>query len=208
MIFVFSYQREEMLRKVLTDIQGEDFVVLDDGSDFECENMIKFKHEGKQGFWKKWVKAFEIAKATKDDLFIFMGDDFLNIDLERIKEIHSQMRGAYVYNLINDGRNTCWVSKEPIPHDENTDRVFFTDCGFFCNRKALQCINWKVREVNPKRFNNRPEISSGVGQNFTMQFNTARVPMYRPNKSLAYHGDHESVMHTELRKINPLISKL
>lgn len=66
MIFVFSYQREEMLKQVLTDIQGEDFVVLDDGSDFECENMIKFKHEGKQGFWKKWVKAFEIAKKKEE----------------------------------------------------------------------------------------------------------------------------------------------
>jgi hypothetical protein len=207
MIFVFSYQREEMLRQVLTDISGQDFVVLDDGSDFECENMIKFKHEGKQGFWKKWVKAFEIAKQSKDDLFIFMPSDFLNINLERIKEIHSKMNGAYVYNIINDGRDWCWVEKQPIPHDENTDRVFFTDCGFFCNSRALECINWRVREVSPKRFILRDNISSGVGQNFTMQFNTARVPIYRPKKSLAYHGDHESVMHEEHRKQKPLISK-
>jgi hypothetical protein len=31
--------------------------------------------------------------------------------------------------------------------------------------------------------------------------------MYTPKKSLAFHGDHESKMHPEERKKNPLISK-
>ena len=209
MIFVFSYQREQMLKQVLKDLKGEVVTILDDGSDFTIKhpNVVKFKHGGKAKFWEKWFFAFKIAEGTDDDFFMFMPSDFLNIDLVKIKEIHSQYNHKpYVYNIINDGREMCWNNLRPLIKDRNTEQVFFTDCGFFCNRAALEAIEFKIKEVDKGRFIKRKDISSGVGQNLTYAFNRNGVKMYKPNESLAFHGDHESTMHLEHRKQLPLIS--
>lgn len=209
MIFVFSYQREQMLKQVLKDLKDEVVTILDDGSDFTIKhpNVIKFKHGGKEKFWEKWFFAFKIAEGTDDDFFLFMPSDFLNIDLVKIKEIHNNYKDKpYVYNIINDGREMCWNNLRPLIKDRNTEQVFFTDCGFFCNRAALEAIEFKIKEVDKGRFIKRKDISSGVGQYLTTYFNRARVKIYKPNESLAYHGDHESTMHPIGRKEVQLLS--
>lgn len=210
MIIVFSYQREEMLKQVLNDLKGENVTILDDGSDFKIDhpNVIRFKNGGKEKFWEKWFVAFKIAEGSDDDLFVFMPSDFLDIDLKRIRQKHEQMKDKpYVYNIINDGRDWCWLPFKAKQIDEDTIQVGFTDCGFFCNRSALERIDFKMREIDNRRFKTRTDISSGVGQYLTTEFTRRKVPMYKPVKSLAYHGDHPSVMHPDLRIKNPLISK-
>lgn len=207
MIFVFSYEREQMLRDLVSTI-SEPYLILDDGSEFTLDHMAKFPHEGKEGFWKKWQYAFSVAKESKDDLFIFLPSDFQNVQWNEIKRLHEKYKDvAYLYNIIDDGRKWCWIEKHEHDHDEDSLRVYFTDCGFFCNRRALKAIDWRVRRVDPKRFEGRPNISSGVGQNFTFQFYRAGVLMLKPRKSLAYHGDHPSTMHPEHRAKTPLISR-
>jgi len=207
-IFVFSYDRQEMLSEVVKSIFREHFLILDDGSAFELDNMVKFPHEGKQGFWKKWAFAFKTAEATNDDLFIFMPDDFKHLKLDRIKQLHEQHKHEpYAYNIINDGRLTNWFPFEPKHINEHTIQVGFVDCGFFCNREVLEKLDFRIDAIPLSRFNQRKNISSGVGQQLTNRFNRHKVNMYIPVKSLAYHGDHESKMHPEERSINPLISK-
>jgi hypothetical protein len=208
MIFVFSYNREQMLRQMLTDIKGEAFVVLDDGSDFETENMVKFPHEGKVGFWKKWKYAFEMAEKSDDELFIFIGDDFQNVQLGDILMLHEQHKHEpYVYNIINDGRDSSWMPFTAVQTNEHTIQVGFTDCGFFCNREALKRLEFRIDPISPQRFKQKKNISSGVGQQLTNRFTRHEVKMFKPVRSLAFHGDHESKMHPEERKLNPLISK-
>ena len=41
----------------------------------------------------------------------------------------------------------------------------------------------------------------------TMTMRKLGAVMMRPDKSLAYHGDHESRMHKEHREQTPLITK-
>jgi hypothetical protein len=208
MIFIFSYNREQMLRQVLTDIQGEAFFVLDDGSDFETESMVKFPHEGKAGFWKKWKYAFEMAEKSDDELFIFMPDDFERLQMGDILMLHEQHKHeSYVYNIINDGRDSSWMPFTAVQTNDNTIQVGFTDCGFFCNREALKSLEFRIDPISPQRFKQKKNISSGVGQQLTNRFTRHGVKMFKPVRSLAYHGDHESMMHPEERKLNPLISK-
>ena len=207
MIFVFSYDREEMLSKVVKPL-GRHFLVLDDGSSFEFENMVKFPHEGKVGFWKKWSFAFKTAEATNDELFIFMPDDFEHLQVDKIKQLHEQHKHEpYVYNIINDGRDSCWMPFKAIQTNDNTIQVGFTDCGFFCNREALKKLEFRIDPIDPKRFTLKKNISSGVGQQLTNRFTRHKVKMFKPVRSLAFHGDHESKMHEEERKLNPLISR-
>jgi len=208
MIFIFSYNRAEMLSEVVKAIEGEHFLILDDGSDFESENMVKFKHEGKEGFWKKWKYAFDVAKKSTDELFIFMPDDFTDLQLGDILMLHEQHKHEqYAYNIINDGRDSSWMPFKAVQANDNTIQVGFVDCGFFCNREALKALEFRIDPIDPNRFKLKKNISSGVGQQLTNRFTRHKVKMFKPVKSLAYHGDHPSMMHPEERKLNPLISK-
>ncbi len=209
-IFIFNYEREDMLKSILKHLKGQDITILDDGSSYNIKhpNVIKFKNGGKQEFWRKWFVAFELAKATPNDLFIFMPNDHLDLDIEKIQLMHKKYkRDPYICNIVNDGREWCWIQKPAEPVDQHVKKVYFTDCGFFCNREALESIQFTIDPIDSKRFKVRNDISSGVGQQLSRKFARAGVKMYMPHKSLAFHGDHESVMHGEERKRNPLISK-
>jgi len=55
-------------------------------------------------------------------------------------------------------------------------------------------------------FNHMENISSGVGMMLSKRMHAAGVKIYKPKKSLAYHGNHESKMHGEHRTNTPLKS--
>ena len=210
MTFIFNYEREDMFKSILSQLSHMKPVVLDDGSSYliDYPNTIRFRNGGKEKFWEKWFVAFKMAEGSNDEFFLFTPNDFLDLDLDRIRTLHEQLKHEpYVYNIINDGRDSCWMPFKAIQKDANTVQVGFTDCGFFCNRQALERIGFKIDPVDPRRFKQRGDISSGVGQQLTLRFTRAGVKMYKPVKSLAYHGDHESLMNTEERKRNPLISR-
>lgn len=193
--YVFTYDRPEMLEKVLESLKGVNTTVKNDGVDFEFR--------GKDKFWMTWDEVLKDCAKQKTDLFLFTPDDFLDLDVERVKELHEQFKEEpYIYNIINDGRERIWTSINPTPYDEQTEVCGFTDGGFFCNLKALIKIGFFMDDMEWTEIE-----SSGIGLSLTYRANRFGVPCYRPFKSLAYHGDHESKMHPEERIKNPLISK-
>jgi hypothetical protein len=99
----------------------------------------------RQDFGSVGLLRFKTAEATNDDLFIFMPDDFEYLQVDKIKQLHElHKHEPYAYNIINDGRLSCWFSFTPKKLNDNTTQVGFVDCGFFCNRAALR----KVRISN------------------------------------------------------------
>lgn len=164
---------------------------------------VDFPHRGKKGFWMTWQEIILDSKDNEADLYLFMPDDFENIDIDKIKEIHKRMNGPYIYNIINYGKLENWINFKPIDLGEEW-QVGFNDCGFFCNRETILKLT-NLKEPPPARWNN-PNISSGVGQQLSNQCKNYKIPCYVPKKSLAYHGDHDSQMNYEERKKNPLIS--
>lgn len=198
--YITSYKRPDMLQAVVSHLEanGVECFVYEDG--------VTHEFRGKRGFWKTWDDMLKHAKENKADIYIFSPDDFLNIDVERIKELHEQFKKhLYIYNLINDGRRMQWIRQEPKQIDENTIQVSFTDCGFFASRFTLEYLGFKIGEVHHSWFDRNG--SSGVGHQLTVRCKSKNIPCYTPVKSLAFHGDHESVMHPDERKKNPLISK-
>lgn len=193
--FVFTYDRPQMLESVLKTLGDKEItpIVKNDGVDFP--------HRGKEGFWKTWDEV--LAECTTEaDIFLFMPDDFLNLDIDRLIDLHEQFKDKpYIYNIINDGRKKMWTSIEPKDMDEHTELCGFTDGGFFCNIQALIKIGFFMDDCSEYT-----QGSSGVGLSLTYRANRFGVPCYRPFKSLAYHGDHESKMHPQERVKNPLIS--
>lgn len=211
-VIIFSYEREEMLKSLVAEvrqIENASYTIIDDGSSFVFQdNFYQFEHGGKPMFWRMWDFALRSLKDDNSDIFLFIPSDFSNIQFEEILERHERFnRTAYVHNVINDGRESCWNSTKSKPISNDTLRAGFTDCGFFCNKRALDKIGYYVNQVNPHRFIANARISSGVGQQLTFRLRKYCVAIFTPVRSLAYHGDHESVMHKEERKNNPLISK-
>ena len=208
MIIVFTYNRLEMLRETVKPLKGEKYTIIDDGSDHEemLPNTIKIEHQGRAGFIDVFNFAFEICKNTDDDFFMFMPDDYTEMNIPMVRELFEQFKGQpFIYNMVKDQRESCFMPTKNFMVDDFTENVGFTDCGFFTNRATMELLKWKLNPTSLKRFMN-PARSSGVGEQLTIRLNQMNVPMYRPGKSLAFHGEHESVMHPVERKKNKLTS--
>lgn len=218
-VIIFSYQRPEMLLSILKHLHGkvDSVLVLDDKSTYDatehkkyCEYRRNPVNCGKRYFYRQWQRAMDYCKKNPADIFIFMPDDFENINIQGITDIHSMMKSRpYAFNIINDGREACWTPR--FRKREQTGKypsysVGFVDCGFFCNTTSLQRLLYFVEPV-PDAWFDTPEKSSGVGRQLSQKFMKANVTMYQPVKSLAYHGDHESKMHPNERLTNKLISR-
>jgi hypothetical protein len=191
-VIITHYNRPEFLKQQLKELIGYDVTVIDDGSDCDlsfAHDVIHFPHLGKKGFWVIWKKALQIAKYSLHDRIMFAPDDFTNFDLERINKLDLNNK---VYNLINDGRVDSWGCKG------------YVDCGFVASKESIMKLNINKPPVN---WFNSPNKSSSVGYQLTKQFEKLSIEMITPTKSLAFHGNHESKMHPEHRKHNPLISR-
>ncbi len=222
LVIIFSYNREAMLWNLLEELIDHEVIVIDDGSDW-IENtfrglntqsihhsIIETYHEGKQGFWKKWVMARQIALGSDHDYFLMIPDDISKVDLDSIKAITKQKweESLFAVNIINCGRTECWGThisgqKDIEVGNVTLQEVGFVDCGFLTNRHTLEHID--IHEVSESWFN-REDKSSGVGYQMTNSMRRIGTKMMMPKEGLCYHGDHESVMHGAHRKDVPLKS--
>lgn len=219
MIIVFSYNREKMLLTLLEELKikysKERVIVIDDGSTYNPKPMLnlceyyRLNHKGKNEFYLNWMYAFSICEQSDDDFFMFLPDDFTFIDKARIDHIYKNTDTMFAYNLLNDGRPPCWTPI--VPHNTTVAGVesiqtSYVDCGYFTNRKTLKQIQFVQDYVHPDRFL-IPDISSGVGYTQSRKYYLFNIPMYIPKSSMCYHGRHDSIMHLQLRKKQPLVSQ-
>lgn len=230
LVIIFSYNREEMLRSLIGEIRAFDCglnanietIIIDDGSkwatdvyDLYGHQLIRTPHEGKKGFWKKWVMAIQLALGSGHEHILFLPDDIKDLNLDAINKFinhdweHPITESFYGVNVINCGRTECWgpVVRNPqhITIDDIVYReVDFVDCGFLTNRFTLENID--VHEI-PHGWFDRADKSSGVGHQLTQSMRMIGAMMMTPNKGWCYHGNHKSQMHGKHREETPLTSK-
>lgn len=202
-----------MLTKVVDHLNSYGIIptIKDDGSTYEHDfpQYFRHKHRGKKEYWITWYEMLNECANSEAELFLFMPDDFQDLDVQRMIALHYHYnKQPYVYNIINDGRTKEWTGIEAIDYDDNSYKVGFTDCGFFCNKEALRALRFTIDQVPLWRWKKYGEnCSSGVGHQLSLKLTKQKVSIFMPKESLAKHGDHESKMHKEERKKNPLISK-
>lgn len=218
LILISNYQREEMFKSLLNEIKNNsyhndiDFFIVDDHSSYDISKYTNNFHKneynyGKNEYWKtfKYLLDYAKYKSNEYDQFIFTPNDFSEFDFDRIIKIMDDFNNEqYIFNLINDGRVSCWNSKKRGKIGDNLYKSYFTDCGFFCNKTTLLLLY--INEVPKTRFE-RKDISSGVGQQLTNLIKKFKISTYHPVRSLCYHGEHKSTMHPSERLKNKLISR-
>lgn len=192
MILITSYDRPQMLLRLLKELEGEKVIVVDDGSAYDSSEHLNYcdyyrvSHKGKKGFWVNWNFMFELAEETDDNEFIFLQDDLYDVELDRLRADYT--KGCL--NVLDVGPDRGWTPNG------------YVDCQFICNRAVLEALQWELAPVPVQRFN-QPNISSGVGHQLSFRLWSKGIPMYL-NGNYAKHGNHESKMHPKERKINPL----
>lgn len=206
MVGITSYNRPFELKRLVNELKDLDFIVIDDGSDYEPflpkSKLLKLTHRGKKGYWLTYQILINKLLSSNSDDFIIIPDDVHSLDFERIAEYHSRYKDDYyIVNMINDNRSSCWSSPLPCRVEHDMINKGFFDCGGLTNRKTLELISLKAM---PGSWWSEGK-SSGVGFQITKQLK-GKAKMLTPKKSLAYHGNHESVMHKNERIKNPLIS--
>lgn len=195
MIFITSFDRPAFLLRLLKELQGESVTVIDDGSNYNHDEHLRYcdyyrvSHKGKTGFWVNWNFMLQLAKETDDNEFIFLPDDIYDFDIERMRKDY---KGGAL-NVLDVGADRGWTPKG------------YVDCGFMCNRGVLNALEWKIDPIPIGRFRN-PSISSGVGEQMSYRLWLRGIPMYLQG-NYAHHGAHESKMNRLERIRNPLITE-
>ncbi len=207
-VCIKEFERKEMLRSVLKDIPFP-FLIYDDCSTYEHDfnNYLRLSpNKGRDNHWEIWnINLFHL-QFMEFDLVIFIPSDLRSINWNRIiEEAEKLQEEYYAFNIINDGRTTCWTKKKPKVLRDRIE-AGFVDCIFFTNKKTLDRVGYYIQPVNPLAF--KRMRSSGVGKQLSERLLALEIPCYVPNISFAYHGNHESTMHKEHRERNPLISQM
>lgn len=223
LICILTYNRPDMLRRLLEDVAREagavtnsalDFVVrvYDDGSDvppavkahYHAALIRRSIHGGKRLFWAWMDRVIRDARRSKtwDRLLVLPDDVRLAPGFFARIEAAWQAIPSHAKILLNplmDARGPAahWVPQDPVFVDRGPGlyRVGWNDGCFYCDRRFITRFQ-KFRCPSPKRWR-RPYISTGVGDQLSRWALGQGFTLWQVADSLLWHGDHRSRMHAE-----------
>ncbi|MGY0556053.1 glycosyltransferase family 2 protein [Vreelandella sp. 2A-K22] len=227
-----SYNRNESLNTLITDIYRAaeynnvdvNMFIYDDASDvpvtLDSENdkykdKIKIHRSevngGKKCYWKTVNHIFLELSKTKSDFYYYLPDDVrLNEDFFE-KSISSWCAindpKKISLNLLEDGRVQCWTGFTRVIQNFNGLRLYKTQWLDMALVFDSTLLRYRLKEIPLSTWDNKPLLSSGVGAQLSKRFYAAGFNMYQVRRSLVHHGEHESKMNYEERKLNPLVSE-
>ncbi|ULB45240.1 tetratricopeptide repeat protein [Limnospira fusiformis KN01] len=228
-IVIPSFNRHIFLRRLLANIDREadnydiSVDVFDDGSqDPVVENandypnlaslaVHRYNNYGKKQYWQLVNHIFNSLSKQNADLFIYMPDD-IEICPGFFQKVVSQWYAIsdprkIVLNLGLDHRTQCWTGFERVKYQFGEVEVFKTqwvDMLMLFERSFLEALDYRIQPISLSLWQKNPNFSSGVGAQISKRLHGLGFSIYQVSEYLVSHGDHESMMNPEERKINPL----
>jgi len=211
LVIITSFDRKKMLYRLLKQLNHNDTIIFDDCSDFDFNlkyNFVRFEQNyGKKRCWLKFHHIFkEIPKNY--DYFIFLPDDVEVSDTFIDDAIN-------IYDGIDDEKKIClslltdvrvekpnWTKFHPVKKG-NVILTQWNDLCFICEKRFFD--NVEIMPVLLDRWESNHTLSSGVGQQISIQLFKNKLNQYHVKKTLVHHGEHDSKMHYEHRKQTPII---
>ena len=203
LFLISNYEREKMLKRLLEEIKGYnseqiivDYVIFDDVSSYKLDDpkfIINPEHRGKFNYWKTFNDMFKYCEKNLYDIYVFTPNDFVDYSIDKIVKYGTKLaKHQYIFNTLEDGRDTCWNRTKPINLTNEVKQIFFTDCGFFTNQLTLKALEFKMNPI----ITANSGISSQVGKQITNRINMLKIPIFHPVNSFVYHGYHNSLMNS------------
>lgn len=174
----------ETIQAVHKEFEGLEYTlsVIDDGStcDYKAVEVICAMHghtyhrnalnNGKRKHWINTNHVFHYFRLSDADYLVWLADDmkykdgWLNAGMETLKA-----GGFGIVNLFLDHRaySTSW-HRTPKKHQDGYfyDGIF--DCCGILSKKSVSRLEWFVPFMHPKRWERKPNLSSGVGKWITV----------------------------------------
>lgn len=224
-IIITTYNRPQMLYNLLKDIQSKknDFkvkiFVFNDGSTekydlsgFDVVHLKFFPNRGKKKYWEIIDKTFKLIKTIKSNYYIYLPDDINLIDnfFNETIRVYNKIEDSkkICLNILTDGRvdRTNWTNFNSIHYDEYI-KTQWNDLCFIAKEDFFSTLNYTINPIPLSRWQKNPNLSSGVGQQISLNLHNLGLNMYHTKKSFVFHGTHESKMNKVERHINTLITK-
>lgn len=226
-IAIPTYNRHDMLHRLIQQIVRESkgwqitIGIYDDCSTIPVtiSPNIKIPHilyrfsknNGKIDYWILADRIFKDFQNSKADFIIYMADDivlhtgFFDTLIQQWNAIEDPDKAtlSFFYDSLRRGK-PCWGRFTPI-NQGNYWLTQWLDMAFLAPRHTLEVLNFEVLPVDSSRWKDNPLLSSGVGQQLSQRLRKLRLKMYHLDRDLADHGMHESRMHPEARRLNPLV---
>lgn len=183
-------------------------------SEMKIDYRVTDYNHGKQRHWMimneifHWYhgQKFDYALHIQDDIEI--GHDFLLSMIKTFQRIPHP--GKVCLNFVYDKERASranWTPAKPEPIYIGDDKLYKTgwvDCNFFANRYFFESLGWKIKPISLIRWERNPLLSSGVGKQISNRLFYRKAGMFQVSEKIVVHGNYESVMNPEERKINPL----
>jgi hypothetical protein len=226
LIWINTYKRDKMLNRLLSQIEENSgkhnisYLVVGDGYfpnistniDQNKVNICDYPENcGKQNYWKLinygmqqikgQIKNIDYVIKIDDDMEVV--EDFVDRAIFIWRSIPAQTNKIAMDILSikkQRGRTLLGDKCYPVCHDRSS-RVFKTgwiDMNFICTNLFFTALNFSIP------FTKSNKNSSCVGIKITRILNKLGYTFWQSATPLLKHGTHDSVMHGEYRKNNPM----
>lgn len=231
-IIINTYKRKAMLERLLFEIAAcsrgysIDIFIQDDGGDMppidiKLPQNVKLTvrrhryNNGKAGYWLLVNIALSRLRAARYDYVIMLPDDvtlakdFFTQAISQWEDI-ADPKKICLSLLLDKGREgqRCWTNEQPrivLFGERRYWKTQWNDLCFIAGPRLISALNGRIKNI-PVSASSQNGKSSGVGKQITNRLNAKGFSLYHVTETLVYHGDHESVMHKEFRKTNPIIA--
>ena len=211
-VIIPTYKRSAMCKRtvdaVLAECPDADVHVYMDGATsytWKRGNMHSLaKKPGREYYYQVWNRILADAKCAEWDHVLALPDDFTATPnaITRCAEIYERGECDVLVPVVDKrGRGPCWVPVDPVKKGDLWQTGWLDGC-FYADRRMLEALDWRVPDFPPEHF--QTNQSSGVGKYMSLDLHAMGLTISQVEHTLYTHGDHESRMHKEHRRVTPL----
>lgn len=226
-VVITTYDRPEMLKKLLQDIKKNTknknvlTIVFDDGSpttfdyaSYDIKYIKYVNNYGKKNFWKLIDDTFKYIQNIEAKYYFYLQDDVRMAD-------NFFDTAVSVYESIPDKSKIClstltveaqvngpkFTRETPVWHDQYI-KTQWCEFFFMAERAFFEKLNYEIFLIDESRWQKNELLGSGVGQQISERLTACNFSLYHTKNTLLSHGDHSSKMNPDDRKSIKLVAEL
>lgn len=167
---------------------------------------------GKKARAGTYQAAFNCVRALGAEKVLFIEDDveiersFVRDALARWDEIRDPKKVVlYLTSFDDDEPDGRWIRfrRQPVPGTSMRLTQWFDLQSFLVDRRFFELLRYEVFPSFASRWDRDPGRSCGISEQFTRRV-FGRGDVYQVERSLAFHGQGESLLNPEARAVRAL----